>query len=336
VLVVDRPAPIHHWRPGRPFGLRRRLERIDEQLWCLTPFALPGSDRGGSALASDRLIAGQIEWAARRVLPRRRALITFDPARGWLRGVRRDVSVYWRRDVAAHAPYVASVRHTQARHEQLLRHADLVTAVSPTLVDDSLATNPQAFLVPNGADVAHFARPSPPPPTLQGRRTVIGYLGAVSWRVDTGLLETIARRRPSWTVVLVGQVTVPVPRLENLVVVGNQPYRELPGWVQRFDVGVVPYTDAAFNRASFPLKVFDYLASGVPVVASRLPALGGLVPCVRMAKDGEDFIASIEAALSDGPPPDRCRQLAADNSWDARAELLEQLVETHLCASAPV
>ena len=170
---------------------------------------------------------------------------------------------------------MASVPHIQSRHEQLLRSADLVTAVSPTLLEDSLAANRRAFLLPNGADIAHFARPSPPPAALDGRGTMVGFVGAVSWRVDMALLEGIARRRPAWTIVLVGRVTVPVPRLDNLLVVGDRPYEELPGWVQRFDVGIVPYTDAAFNRASFPLKVFDYLASGVPVVAAPLPGAGG-------------------------------------------------------------
>ena len=71
-----------------------------------------------------------------------------------------------------------------------------MTAVSPTLVEDSLAANPGAFLLPNGADVAHFAQPSPPPDALDGRGTVIGFVGAVSWRVDVALLEGIARQPP--------------------------------------------------------------------------------------------------------------------------------------------
>jgi glycosyltransferase involved in cell wall biosynthesis len=335
VLVIDRPLSLHHWRPGQPWRLRRRLVRCGPQLWRLTPLALPGSDRPVSARASDPLIAAQVEWAARRVLPDRRVLVTFDPARGWCRGVRRDATVYWRRDIAAQTPHVASVRHVQRRHDRLVRAADLVTGVSPMLVEDSLAANPRAFLLPNGADVAHFARPGRAPAALQGRGTVVGFAGAVSWRVDTALVEGIARRRPGWTIVLVGRVTVPLPRLANLLVVGDQPYDDLPGWVHRFGVGIVPYTDAAFNRASFPLKVFDYLASGVPVVTTPLPALRDLVPCVRLAGDVDEFVREIELALAGGPPAERCRRLVTENSWDARAEALERLVEQQLFAAVP-
>jgi glycosyltransferase involved in cell wall biosynthesis len=319
--------------------LHQQLRQVDERLWSFRPFALPGRDRPGLALASDPIIAGQIEWAARQVLPARRALVTFSPARGWLTGVRRDLVVYWRRDAAAQPHYVPSVRLAKSRHRRLLRQADLVTAVSPQLVEEARHTNPRAFLVPNGADVEHFRDPVTRPDLMTRRSPVIGYLGAVSWRVDVGLLEAVARARPDWTIVLVGQPSVDIARLPNLLSVGGQPYNELPGWAQAFDVGLVPYTNASFNRASFPLKVFDYLASGVPVVASPLPALAGLDPCVRLADGASGFTAAIEAMLHDGPSPEACRELAERNSWDARAALLEHLVEDRLHArtsGAPV
>jgi glycosyltransferase involved in cell wall biosynthesis len=312
------------------------VDQLGPQLWRLRPLAHPGRDRALSALASDRLIARQVERAARAVLPTRRALVTFSPARGWLDGLRRDVSVYWRRDMAAQANYVTSVRHTRARHRKLLRRADLVTAVSPDLVADAKRDNPRAVLLPNGADVDHFTRPADAPPLLARRGPVggpvIGYTGAVSWRVDIDLLDEVARARPDWTVVLVGDVSVTVPSRPNLVVVGPQPYDELPGWVQSFDVGLIPYTDAAFYRASFPLKVFEYLASGVPVVSSPLPALVDLGPCVRLADGPAATVQALEAALRCGPAPEHCRNVAASNSWRARAGELERLVDECLGA----
>lgn len=332
VLVIDPPSSVHRWRPTDGFSLHQRLRQVDERLWSFRPVALPGRDRPGLALASDPIIARQVEWAARQVLPARRALVTFSPARGWLSGVRRDVVVYWRRDAAAQPNYVPSVRLARSRHRRLLRHADLVTAVSPQLVEEARHTNPRAFLVPNGADVEHFHDPAARPELMVRRRPLIGYLGAVSWRVDVGLLEAVARARPDWTIVLVGQASVHIASLPNLLVVGGQPYEELPGWAQAFDVGLVPYTNAPFNRSSFPLKVFDYLASGVPVVASPLPALVGLEPCVRLAEGASGFTAAIEAILHNGPSAEACRALAERNSWDARAALLEQLVEHQLHA----
>ena len=96
----------------------------------------------------------------------------------------------------------------------------------------------------------------------------------------------------------------------------------------------MPYTDAAFNLASFPLKVFDYLASGVPVVSSPLPALRELVPCVRLAEGVDAFVAGHRGRAGRGPGArSGAGSSPAANSWDARAASLEQLVEQRLGAA---
>jgi glycosyltransferase involved in cell wall biosynthesis len=164
---------------------------------------------------------------------------------------------------------------------------------------------------------------------------VLGYLGAVSWRLDVDLVDQLAANHPDWQVVLVGKVTVDLPDHPNLHAVGPRSWAELPAWAHRFDVGLVPYkVDDTFNRSSFPLKVFDYLASGRPVVSTPLPGLEGLHPCVRLASGVEDFGAAVEAAMAGAPGPDECRDLAAANSWDSRAEALDVLLDRRLGGAA--
>src|SRR6185295_8531118 len=120
--------------------------------------------------------------------------------------------------------------------------------------------------------------------------------------------------RPDWHVVLVGKVEGPLPVRPNLHAVGSVAYEQLPRWTRSFDVGLVPYRLDDFNCASFPLKVFDYLASGVPVVATDLPALRDLGRPVRVAA-GAGFVDAVEATLRDPARADECRELAAANSW---------------------
>ncbi|MPY96151.1 MAG: glycosyltransferase [Acidimicrobiia bacterium] len=330
-LVIDTPLPLHR-PPRRPLP---RLEQLDEWLWRLQPVSLPGPNRPALAVLSDPVIARQVSWAAERVLPRRRVLVTFAPARGLLPGVHRDLTVYWRRDAAADERYVQSVRHEEARHQQLLRRADLVVAVSPPLLADSSSHNPRTVLLPNGADMEHFARPATARLPDLGTGPVLGYLGAVSWRLDVRLIDELTATRPDWQVVLVGKVTVDLPDRANLHAVGPVPWSELPAWTHRFDVGLVPYqVDDTFNRSSFPLKVFDYLASGRPVVSTPLPGLEGLDPCVRLASGVKDYIVAIEEAMTGSPTPDACRELAAANSWDSRAGALEELLDERLRRAA--
>lgn len=321
VLIVDRPVSVHRVRRDSRAGLRQ----VDEGMWVLRPIATPGFDRRWLAPMGDRVIARQIQWAADRVLPERRLLVTFSPVRGLLPAVRRDRTVYWRRDLAAERRYVSSVELVESRNHELLTAADVVTGVSPDLVAQS-GVAAEAHLVPNGADVEHFSRPTDEPPADLGDGPVIGYIGAVSWRLDLRLISEVAKAHPEWTFVMLGRATVPVPRLPNLRVLGERPYDELPRWVQRFDVGTVPYLDNPFNRASFPLKVFDYLASGVPVVSTPLPAIDDMEPFVRSGRGPIGFAKAIEEVLAAPPPTTDCRAIAEQHSWAERAARVESIV----------
>lgn len=323
VLAVDRPS-----RLGR--GGDRGVDQVGPNLWRIAPRCLPRADSAGWSLLSDPLVAREIARAARRVLPPQRALITLAPSRGTLFGLRRDVTVYWRRDAAADHHYVTSVRHVAVRHRRLLERADLVTAVSPDLVADSARIQGETHLVPNGADTARFAIPAGPDPLADVTGPVIGYLGALSWRIDVELLEQLSAAHPEWTFVLIGKPQIALPDRPNLRIIGPRPYADLPRWAQRFDVGLVPYRNEEFNRASFPLKVFDYLAAGAPVVAPPLPALAGMEPFVRTADGAAAFGAAIGAALLDAPSRVACQAVAEANSWGQRAEDLDRLVTEYL------
>lgn len=340
-LVVDRPRAVNRlvstsggrrhftgpWPvlspiPGRPGS------------WVLRPVALPGSERPHLARLTDPLFAAQVEWAARRTLPEERVLVTFAPSRGLLPGVTRSLLVYWRRDLAASPHYTRAVGHIRSRHQRLLRSADLVTAVSPILVADAERVNPVAALIPNGADVAHFAsgferrrvRRAEHPLGRSGEGAVIGYAGAVSWRLDLELIDEVCRARPQWKIVLVGSCDVAVPQRANLVTTGPLPYAALPGQLAQFDVGVVPYLEDEFNRSSFPLKVFDYLATGIPVVSTRLPSLQDMEPFVTVAEPAA-FVAAIEKILRTPPASEDCLEFAESHSWERRATQLLTLVE---------
>lgn len=328
VLAIDRPVRLGG-------NVQRGAVEVGHNLWRLSPRCLPRADRAGWSLLSDPLVAREIGRAAKQVLPRRRALITLAPSRGTLPGLARDATVYWRRDAAANDHYVSSVRHVAGRHRQLLDRADLITAVSPDLVADSVGTRGDTYLLPNGADTELFAHPAGPNPLADVAGPIIGYLGALSWRIDVELIEALATAHPEWTFVLIGEPQVALPRRSNLRIVGPRPYADLPRWAQQFDVGLVPYRDEEFNRASFPLKVFDYLAAGAPVVAPPLPALCDLEPYVRTASGPTEFGAAIAEALSATPSREACQAVAEANSWRRRAEDLDRLVSDFLARTPP-
>jgi glycosyltransferase involved in cell wall biosynthesis len=289
------------------------------------------------AAVGDAIIGAQIQRACRRLFDSPPVLLVCSPARGALPRVARRLLVYWQRDRLAESEGARRPAHIARRHRELLDAAGLVTGVSPELVTDArrhLGTrSTPVALIPNGGDYEHFAKRRPRPAALPDAGPVVGFAGGLSWRVDAGLLAAVARDRPDWTVVVVGEGGLELATLPNLLAFGRQPYDELPAWVQAFDVGLVPYVVDRFNAASFPLKVFEYLAAGVPVVSTPLPALEGLAPHVRLA-DAAHFAGAIDEALSQGPSAAACQAIAKANSWDERADQLEAAIADALARAA--
>jgi teichuronic acid biosynthesis glycosyltransferase TuaH len=202
-----------------------------------------------------------------------------------------------------------------------------------------LGTEPA--LLPNGCDPdAYLAVDTiEPAPLPAGFPTpVAGVVGQLNDRLDADLLAAVADT--GMGVLLVGprdpgwlpdrwQSLVARPNVHH---VGAVPFEELPRWLARMDVGLTPYTDTAFNRASFPLKTLEYLAAGRPVVGSDLPATRGLAeesPDVSAVAGVAEFAARVREVADVPREPgvvQRRRAVAHRHSWTARATRFAQLL----------
>ncbi|MEX0816680.1 MAG: glycosyltransferase [Gaiellales bacterium] len=300
-------------------------------------------------------IAGRVNGAVTRVLVRRVAralpepvvLWVYDPCAANLSGRCREAfSVYDCVD-----DYVEQVGPDERRRavvaagdEEAAAGARLVFATTRPLFDRQSRRNARTYLAPNAADFERFApatdRSLAAPEAADLPRPVLGFVGnIVPEKVDLDLLESLARARPDWTFLLVGPAT---PRLAERVAglsglanvrwVGPKPYAELPPYVAAFDVGLIPYQLNPYTRSCFPLKVFEYLAAGKPVVASGVPELAGMEPDVLVCSSAAEFAAGVEAALARTSGEDRARRraLAAENTLDGRADRLLGLVAEEL------
>lgn len=220
----------------------------------------------------------------------------------------------------------------------------LVFATTKPLYERHLRLNAKTHLVPNVGDFAHFRpaadRAFAEPALLDLDRPVLGFAGnLVASKVDAGLLEAVARAHPEWTILLVGPVRDDfrpaherLQQLANVRWLGPVAYDRLPRYVAAFDVGLIPYVASAYTASCFPLKLFEYLAAGKPVVASGLPALAGMEPDVLLADGQRAFEAAVEHALGLLHDADRERRiaLAAGNTWEQRARRLLDLVAGEL------
>ena len=123
-------------------------------------------------------------------------------------------------------------------------------------------------------------------------------------------------------------------RLPNVVLPGRVAFNRIPDSLAAFDVGLMPYADQAMSQYTYPAKLHQYLAAGLPIVSTPLPDLEEFADVVETAAAG-DFVAAVERALEQ--PADQAvrRAIAADNSWERRMEALSRIVEGHLAGAPP-
>jgi len=152
------------------------------------------------------------------------------------------------------------------------------------------------------------------------------------------LVAKLACERPKWSFVLVGPLgidTSPLRGLANVRLLGPRPYAALPSYLARMDVGLIPFKRNQVTHHADPIKAYEYLAAGLPVVATDLPALQRLAHVVRLAETAPAFLVALDAAVIEGRDARRAERQAeaANHTWTASFETIERLVRNVVCAS---
>ncbi|HEX6966989.1 MAG TPA: glycosyltransferase family 9 protein, partial [Gemmatimonadaceae bacterium] len=257
--------------------------------------------------------------------------------------VRPRARIYYAVDEATAfgAMPVEERQRIRAAEERMARDADIVLAISPRLHTRLSALQPRTYLLESAADVDHFAparlaRAAAHPAVASIPSPRLGFVGQIDERIDQALLVALARARPDWHIVLAGRVKhgVDVSALTtrpNIHLLGHQPYELLPSVLRDIDVCIAPYRLTPLTQACSPLKVYEYLATGRPVIATPVNALLRLGGVVTLADAPDAFRAAVTAALAN-PAAGRERRLAfaEANSWDARVDELEHRFEEAL------
>jgi glycosyltransferase involved in cell wall biosynthesis len=215
------------------------------------------------------------------------------------------------------------------QERDLMIRADLVVASSPQLKAVAEAYNSDVLLVRNACDYAHFASA---PPGSRGERPIIGYYGAIAEWFDSSLVAELAKRRPDWDFVLIGSTVSadlgPLSGLSNVSLPGEKPYGEIPAWLGRFDVAILPFKRTPLTEAVNPVKAYEIFAAGRPLVSVPLPEMRALVPLVRLASTAHDFEREIEQELfrPDAGLEAGRRRFARANTWESRMAALAPAV----------
>lgn len=314
------------------------MVRREKRLWSLAPLVRPAWGR-------------PTERALNRVAFRAqasRALAKFPDAIAWVYSpyavhlldiVQPRGIVYHMVDDLAEVPG-ADAEAIREAERQLLARADCVFCTERSLYDRAAQVNPGARFLPNVADYRHFSRPGTVADArlndlLALPRPIVVFSGNIApHKVDLKLLGDLAEARPQWSFAIVGPVWEGArrhPQLErlgripNAHLMGHVDYRDLPAFLHAADALVIPYIKSKATQAVFPLKFFEYLGTGKPVVASPLPSLLPYKGAVEFGGSRARWLKAIQSALDD---PERLRTqrlaLARRHTWAVRLREMER------------
>lgn len=325
--------------------LRRGLAppRTADGLHVLSPLVLPLQQRPLRVI-NRRLLRAQVARATRRLGIERPILWAYVPqAEALIESLEPELVVYHCvDDVSAIAG--VDVRSFHATEQRFAAEADLVLASAPALAARLREYSGNVLYVPNVADTGLFARaldatsPIDPDPAVAALpRPRVVFTGAiVSTKLDMSLICALAREHPEWSFALVGPIgpgdpstdVSPLRELPNVHLLGPRRYEQLPAILRAADAGLIPYLLNAVTASVFPMKVYEYLAAGLPVVGTPLPALADVAE-VATAADAADIGALLQEAIASDSPERRVARsaAAAAHSWDHRLQEIAAAVQ---------
>lgn len=219
------------------------------------------------------------------------------------------------------------------RQRQALRKAAVVFAGGRSLHRSVVKQGREdAHLIPSGVATEHYAAAARTEASDNSRPTA-GYVGVLDERLDLELVENLAAKLPEWEIRMIGPVCKidesDLPQAPNITYLGQQAYEDLPRLMAELDVALMPFALNESTKSISPTKTLEYLASGLPVVSTRVPdVVADFEGVVELRDDAGGFAAAcVELQGKAGQPAStELARLMKRHHWDGIAELMEKLV----------
>lgn len=247
---------------------------------------------------------------------------------------------------AEHPSYVKLVGKSKLvkNYQRIADKADIIFTVSEELVDfyKTMKRHKDTHWVPNGVDFDHFNNE-----TLLAReniltnidKPIIGYLGTIQERIDFELITDIAKRHDDKIVALCGpiwdDVKTKVEKLKQFPNIifsnGRVKYDDAPSFINQFDVAIIPHKVNDFVKSMNPMKMYDYLACGKPIVSTPGAGIEMFKDLIYIAENNTDFIKLIDDAIDDDAAhlQERRRQEVQKHTWQNRVTEMLKIISRY-------
>jgi glycosyltransferase involved in cell wall biosynthesis len=312
-------------------------KKVRQGIWRASPLVLPWHGNRIVRALNKHLLRLTMRWHI-FVLGMRRPLIwTYNPVIADLcNSLPHKGIVYHCVDDLTAAPHVDASAIERGERD-LAATADLCFVTAPKLEERMSGLFRRVIHEPNVCDFNHFAsarRPQAEPEALKDiPHPRLLFVGALSeYKVDFPLMEKVARRLPDIHWVLIGESgegqpgSRKPPKRDNVHLLGPQAYTNLPSFMAHIDAAVLPAPINDYTLSMFPMKFFEYLASGLPVICTPLPALQQFSDLCFFAHDAEEFESAISRILAgERRDADKIDATCKHHSWEERFRRMKKV-----------
>ncbi len=253
------------------------------------------------------------------------------------------LNIYQSMDDISQDPYTA--KHGVHLENESVKNSDFSIVTSFQLQEKLKRYNEKTFIVNNAVDIEIFEQAVqetlPTPQDIQHiSGKIIGYTGNLDeLRVDFELIKKIAEKHTDKTVLLVGPINADsfysngLDKMDNVITVGSKDITELPSYLQKMDVVLIPFKLNTLTASIYPLKVNEYLATGKSVLSTNFSRdINLFSEVINIVDSHDDFVEAIDVSIDKNTPEDIQTRIATanKNTWEARVDEIWQLVETEI------
>ena len=216
----------------------------------------------------------------------------------------------------------------------LVRECDVLLVTAEVLRQKFIDRGLSPVLVRNGVDYGFFSNSINLSLLADVPRPIVGYFGAIADWIDLDLVYEVAKLRPQYSFVLIGQVfgrdITLLQALPNVRLLGNQPYELIPSYLREFDACTIPFLLNEVTAATDPVKLYEYLSLGRPVVATDMADIRPYRDLIYIAHSAEEFAKDLDRSLAETGEELKNRRIefAKQNTWELRVAAINSAVQT--------
>lgn len=248
-----------------------------------------------------------------------------------------DLSIYYSVDSISNAKYFS--KHGVPKENKMLKTYDVVLATSKPIYEKIKLINSNAFYLPNGADYNLFRKELdikkiPADLQLISEPRAI-YIGNIDSRIDIELIEQLLVEKPFINIVFLGPVNSKgfsrLKNYENLFTLGSKKIEELPSYLKFCQCAIIPFVRNGFTRSIYPLKINEYLASGMPTVTTDFSdSMIEFEEIISVCSSHKTFISSVEEGVKDDVDSLKTERIkyASNNSWESRTKQFWNIINS--------